>query len=55
MRIENKKKRTEPLNSDPVYVKVVLADVPKLRKTGFERFDPFVIHRAMQPEGVARH
>jgi hypothetical protein len=26
------------------YIKVALADIPKLRKTGFERFDPFVIH-----------
>lgn len=37
------------------YIKVVLADIPKLRKTGFECFDPFVIHCAKQPEGVARH
>ncbi len=37
------------------YIKVALADIPKLRKTGFECFDPFVIHRAKQPEGVARH
>jgi hypothetical protein len=38
-----------------LYMKVVLADIPKLRKTGFECFDPFVIHCAKQPEGVARH
>jgi hypothetical protein len=37
------------------YIKVVLADIPKLRKTGFECFDPFVIHCAKQPGGVARH
>ena len=43
------------MKATPFVQKVVLVDIPKLRKTGFECFDPFVIHRAKQPEGVARH